>query len=56
VFNLPGVARFLVQAILWRDYPIVQNLVMFIAVVVILSNLFVDMLYGFLDPRVRYGS
>jgi peptide/nickel transport system permease protein len=55
VFNLPGVARFLVQAILWRDYPIVQNIVMFIAVVVILSNLFVDMLYGFLDPRVRYG-
>jgi peptide/nickel transport system permease protein len=56
VFNLPGLARFLVQAILWRDYPIVQNLVMFIAVVVILSNLFVDMLYGVLDPRVRYGT
>jgi peptide/nickel transport system permease protein len=55
VFNLPGVARFLVEAILWRDYPIVQNLVMFIAIVVILSNLVVDMLYGFLDPRVRYG-
>jgi len=56
VFNLPGVARFLVEAILWRDYPVVQNLVMFIAVVVILSNLFVDMLYGWLDPRVRYGD
>jgi peptide/nickel transport system permease protein len=56
VFNLPGVARFLVQAILWRDYPIVQNLVMFIAIVVILCNLLVDMLYGVLDPRVRYGS
>ena len=56
VFNLPGLARFLVEAILWRDYPIVQNLVMFIAIVVILSNLFVDMLYGFLDPRVRYGD
>jgi len=55
VFNLPGVARFLVQAILWRDYPVVQNLVMFIAVIVILSNLFVDMLYGVLDPRIRYG-
>jgi len=55
VFNLPGVARFLVQAILWRDYPIVQNLVMFIAIIVIFSNLFVDMLYGVLDPRVRYG-
>ncbi len=56
VFNLPGVARFLVQAILWRDYPVVQNLVMFIAIVVILSNLLVDMLYGVLDPRVRYGD
>jgi len=56
VFNLPGVARFLVQAILWRDYPIVQNLVMFIAIIVILSNLVVDMLYSVLDPRVRYGG
>ena len=56
VFNLPGVARFLVQAILWRDYPVVQNLVMFTAIVVILSNLIVDMLYGVLDPRVRYGG
>ena len=56
VFNLPGVARFLVQAILWRDYPIVQNLVMFIAIVVILSNLLVDLLYGWLDPRVRFAG
>ena len=56
VFNLPGVARFLVQAILWRDYPIVQNLVMFTAIIVIAANLTVDMLYGVLDPRVRYGS
>ena len=37
VFNIPGVARFLVEAIRWRDYPIVQNLVMFIAVVVVRS-------------------
>ena len=56
VFNLPGVARFLVQAVLWRDYPVVQNLVMLIAVVVILANLAVDLLYGLLDPRVRYGQ
>src|SRR5712692_9539044 len=55
VFNLPGVARFLIEAILWRDYPIVQNLVMFIAIVVILSNLAVDLLYGWLDPRVRFA-
>ncbi len=55
VFNLPGVARYLVDAILWRDYPVVQNLVMFIAIVVVLSNLTVDLLYARLDPRVRYG-
>ncbi len=55
VFNLPGVARYLVEAILWRDYPIVQNLVMFIAIVVVFSNLIADLLYARLDPRVRYG-
>jgi peptide/nickel transport system permease protein len=54
VFNLPGVARYLVDAILWRDYPVVQNLVMFIAIVVVVANLSVDLLYGWLDPRIRY--
>lgn len=54
VFNIPGVARFLVEAILWRDYPIVQNLVMFIALVVVVVNFLVDMLYAVLDPRIRY--
>jgi peptide/nickel transport system permease protein len=54
VFNLPGVARYLVEAITWRDYPIVQNLVMFIAIVVVCSNLAVDLLYARLDPRVRF--
>ncbi len=55
VFNIPGVARFLVQAILWRDYPIVQNLVMLIAVVVVSANFVVDLLYVVLDPRIHYG-
>ncbi len=55
VFNLPGVARYLVEAILWRDYPVVQNLVMFIAIVVVLTNLAVDVLYARLDPRLRYA-
>ena len=54
VFNIPGVARFLVEAIRWRDYPIVQNLVMFIAVVVVVVNFIVDMLYVVLDPRIKY--
>ena len=49
----PGVARFLVQAILWRDYPVVQNLVMFIAVVVVLINFLIDMAYIALDPRIK---
>ncbi len=55
VFNIPGVARFLVEAIRWRDYPIVQNLVMFIAVVAVSVNFLIDLLYAVLDPRIRYG-
>src|SRR5262245_21223241 len=54
VFNIPGVARFLVEAIRWRVYPIVQNLVMFIAIVVVVVNFIVDMLYVVLDPRIKY--
>jgi peptide/nickel transport system permease protein len=54
VFNIPGVARFLVEAIRWRDYPVVQNLVMFIAVVVVTVNFVVDMAYAVLDPRIKY--
>jgi peptide/nickel transport system permease protein len=56
VFNVPGVARFLVEAIRWRDYPIVQNLVMFIAIVVVVVNFIVDMLYAALDPRIKYAD
>jgi peptide/nickel transport system permease protein len=56
VFNLPGVARYLVDAIQLRDYPVVQNLTMFITVVVVLANLAVDLLYAWADPRIKYGS
>ena len=56
VFNIPGVARFLVEAIRWRDYPIVQNLVMFIAMVAVSINFLIDLLYAVLDPRIRYAS
>jgi peptide/nickel transport system permease protein len=56
VFNLPGVARYLVDAIQFRDYPIVQNLAMLIAVVVVMANLAVDLLYTWLDPRIKYGN
>jgi len=56
VFNIPGVARFLVEAILWRDYPIVQNLVMLIAFIVVMVNFLVDMAYMALDPRIKYAD
>lgn len=56
VFNIPGVARFLVEAIRWRDYPIVQSLVMFIAVVAVSINFLVDLLYAVLDPRIKYAG
>ncbi|MEL0020611.1 MAG: ABC transporter permease [Rickettsiales bacterium] len=56
VFNIPGVAHFLVEAILMRDYPIVQNLVMFIAVIVVVINFIVDLLYAVLDPRIKYAD
>jgi peptide/nickel transport system permease protein len=56
VFNIPGVARFLVEAIRWRDYPIVQNIIMYIAIIVVLVNFTVDMLYAILDPRIKYSN
>jgi len=56
VFNLPGVARYLVDAIQFRDYPVVQNLTMFIANVVVLANLAVDVVYAWVDPRIKYGQ
>ncbi len=56
VFNIPGVAYFLVEAIQMRDYPIVQNLVMLIAAVTVVINFLVDLLYAVLDPRIRYAD
>jgi peptide/nickel transport system permease protein len=56
VFNIPGIARFLVEAIRWRDYPVVQNLVMFIAFIVVTINFLVDIAYAALDPRIRYTA
>jgi peptide/nickel transport system permease protein len=54
VFNIPGVGRLLVQAVTRRDYPLVQGVVLVIATVYVVVNLLVDLMYGFLDPRVRY--
>lgn len=54
VFTIPGMGRLAVDALFARDYAVVQGIVLIIAVVVLLSNLAVDISYGWLDPRVRY--
>jgi len=54
VFALPGVGRLVVDAVFARDYPLVQGVVLLIALGFILSNLVVDLLYGWIDPRIRY--
>jgi peptide/nickel transport system permease protein len=56
VFNLNGLGRLFVQAIGRNDFTLIQSIVMLIAVVFILTNLVVDLLYAWLDPRIRYGS
>jgi peptide/nickel transport system permease protein len=53
VFALPGVGRLVVDAVFARDYPLVQGVVLLIAVGFIASNLVVDLLYGLIDPRLR---
>ena len=55
VFTIPGIGRFLVDAITHRDYPSIQAVVFMISVFVVMVNLLVDIVYGFLDPRIRYG-
>jgi peptide/nickel transport system permease protein len=54
VFNIPGVGRLVVDAIARRDYPIIQGVMVIFAGVYVLVNLAVDMIYTFLDPRIRY--
>lgn len=54
IFSLPGLGRFLLDGIYQRDYPVVQAGTLFIAVVFVTVNLLVDMLYAYLDPRIRY--
>ena len=54
IFAIPGLGRMLVDAIVRRDYPIIQALLMVVAIVLIGVNLIVDILYAYIDPRIRY--
>jgi peptide/nickel transport system permease protein len=54
IFALPGMGRLTVEAILYRDYPVVQTNVMLVATTLVTLNLLVDLSYAWLDPRIRY--
>ncbi|HXW03814.1 MAG TPA: nickel ABC transporter permease [Vicinamibacterales bacterium] len=54
IFAWPGVGRLLIQAITFRDYPLVQGCILFISFTYVLMNLLTDLSYGLLDPRIRY--
>jgi peptide/nickel transport system permease protein len=55
VYNIPGMSRLVVNAVFVQDYPVVQGFVLLIATIILLTNLMVDISYGWLDPRIRYG-
>jgi peptide/nickel transport system permease protein len=54
VFNIPGIGRLTVDAILRRDYPVIQGIVLVFSAVYVLVNLLVDLSYALFDPRIRY--
>jgi peptide/nickel transport system permease protein len=56
IFGLPGVGRALVQAVLERDYPVVQSLTLLFVTLLLLLNLLIDLLYAVLDPRIGHGA
>lgn len=56
VFTMPGMGRLVVQSVQRRDYPVIQGAVMLIATFYVLANLLVDVLYVYIDPRIRYGN
>ena len=54
IFAWPGIGRLLIQAINFRDYPLIQGCILFISITYVAMNLLTDLTYGFLDPRIRY--
>jgi ABC-type dipeptide/oligopeptide/nickel transport system permease component len=54
IFVMPGMGKLLLESIFQRDYPVIQSQVLIIAAMVVLLNLIIDLLYAWLDPRIRY--
>jgi peptide/nickel transport system permease protein len=55
VFGNPGIGRLFSTAVLGRDYPVIQGVIVMLTFIVCLSSLMVDVVYGLVDPRIRYG-
>ena len=55
MFAIPGVGRLAVVALFQRDYPLIQGIILYVAIGFVMVNLIVDLLYGFFDPRIRYA-
>ncbi|MDQ3654503.1 MAG: ABC transporter permease, partial [Chloroflexota bacterium] len=56
IFSIPGMGRLIVDSIFFRDYPTVQAVVLLLALAVLVANFLTDLLYAYVDPRIRYGS
>jgi oligopeptide transport system permease protein len=56
VFAVPGIGNYLVRSILLRDYPMILGITVLLAMIVVIVNLVVDVIYGFLDPRIKYTT
>lgn len=56
VFSWPGIGKFAVDCVLKSDFPVVQGIVLLVAVIFVIMNLVVDIVYAYLDPRIKYGA
>ena len=54
VFNIPGLGRLTIDAVLRRDYPVIQGVILIFSGIYVLVNLLIDLSYTILDPRIRY--
>jgi len=56
VFAWPGIGKYTVECILKSDFPVVQGVVLLIGVIFVIINLVVDIIYAYLDPRIKYSK
>jgi ABC-type dipeptide/oligopeptide/nickel transport system permease component len=55
IFLIPGIGRILIESIFHRDFPMIQAIIVIVGLFIVTINLLVDLLYGWLDPRIRYS-